>query len=100
MSLTTITVPPLDPNLYTGPTRLLSGPVRSGNITLDTAYGSNGLPEFSSWLWVGTAGNISYVKWDGTTQVLTNAAAGRWHNIYSIKINTIGTTASGLVWGS
>lgn len=93
-------VPPLDPNIYTGPYRLLSGPVRTGDVTLDVPYGTNGFAEFASWLWVGTSGNISYVKWDGTTQVLNNAAAGRWHNIYSIKINTTGTTASGLVWGS
>lgn len=100
MALKTIQVPALDPNLYTGPTRLMAGPARSGNVTLDTPYGLNGLAEFSSWLWVGTAGNISYVKWDGTTQVLTNATAGIWHNIYSIQINSVGTTALGLVWGS
>jgi len=92
--------PPLDPNLYTGPSRLLAGPVRSGNVTLDVKYGTNGQVEYASWLWVGVTGNISYVKWDGTTQVLTNAQAGRWHNIYSIMINTTGTTATGLVWGS
>lgn len=91
---------PLDPNLYTGPFRLMSGPVRSGNVTLDTYYGTNGQLEYSSWLWVGATGNISYVKWDGTTQVLNAAQAGRWHNIFSIKINTSGTTATGLVWGS
>jgi len=92
--------PPLDPNLYTGPTRLMSGPVRSGDVVLDTFYGSGNHVEFASWLWVGASGNISYVKWDGTTQVLNAAQAGRWHNIYSIKINTAGTTATGLVWGS
>lgn len=94
------TAPPLDPNLYTGPWRLMSGPVRSGDVTLDTPYGTNGQVEFASWLWVGTTGNISYVKWDGTTQVLNAAQAGRWHNIYSIQINTASTTATGLVWGS
>jgi len=92
--------PPLDPNLYTGPFRLVSGPVRSGNVTLDVDYGPNGQVEFASWLYVGTAGNVSYVKWDGTTQVLTNVSAGIWHNIYSIRINSVGTTALGLVWGS
>ena len=100
MSLQTIVVPALDPNLYTGPTRLMSGPVRSGDVVLDSPYGSNGFAEFASWLWVGVSGNISYVKWDGTNQTLLNAAAGRWHNIYSIKINTAGTSATGLVWGS
>src|SRR5690242_9686426 len=100
MTLSTILTPPLDPNLYTGPWRLIAGPVRSGLVTLDTAYGPNGQTEFASWLYVGTAGNITYVKWDGTTQLLTNVSAGIWHNIYSIQVNTTGTTASGLVWGS
>jgi hypothetical protein len=95
-----VNVPPLDPNLYTGFQRLLGGPARSGNVTLDTPYGANGFAEFATWLYVGTSGNISYIKWDGTTQVLTNVSAGRWHNIYSIQINSTGTTASGLVWGS
>lgn len=100
MSLTTVQTPALDPNLYTGPFRLATGPVRSGDITVNVPYGSNGMPEFSNWMYVGTTGNISYVKWDGTTQVLTNVAAGRWHNISSIMVNSTGTTASGLVWGS
>lgn len=91
---------PLDPNLYTGPWRLLSGPVRSGNVTLDTYYGTNGQVEFATWIYVGVTGNISYIKWDGTTQVLNNVSAGIWHNIYSIGINTTGTSATGLVWGS
>lgn len=100
MAQMTVNVSPLDPNLYTGPSRLLSGPARTGNVTLDVKYGNNGQVEFASWLWVGTAGNISYVKWDGSTQVLNNAIAGMWHNILSVQINTTGTTATGLVWGS
>jgi hypothetical protein len=95
-----VLTPPLDPNLYTGMARLLGAPVRSGNVTLDTDYGVGGHVEFASRLYVGTTGNISYVKWDGTTQVLTNVLAGIWHHIYSIRINSVGTTASGLVWGS
>lgn len=100
MAQATVTSYPLDPNLVTGPWRLLSGPARTGNITLDTDYGINGQVEFATWLWCGTAGNISYVKWDGTTQVLNAAQAGMWHNILSVRINTSGTTATGLVWGS
>lgn len=100
MAQQTFTAPPLDPNLYTGPTRLMSGPVRSGDVVLDTFYSPGNHVEFASWLWVGASGNISYVKWDGTTQVLNAAQAGRWHNIYSTKINSVGTTATGLVWGS
>jgi hypothetical protein len=101
MTFTVQIIPPLDPNLYTGIARLTSnGPARTGNVTLDSRYGANGLPEFASWLYVGTAGNVTYVKWDGTTQLLTNLAAGRWHQIYSQQVNTAGTSASGLVWGS
>lgn len=100
MTLSTVQIPPLDPYLYTGQFRLATGPARTGNVILGTAYGANGQTEFASWLWVGTTGNISYVKWDGTTQVLPNAIAGMWHRIYSITINSSGTTATGLVWGS
>jgi hypothetical protein len=100
MTLQTFLVPPLDPNLFTGPTRLLAGPARTGIVVLDTSYGLNGNAEYASWLYVGTTGNISYVKWDGTTQLLTNVLAGIWHRMESIQINSVGTTASGLVWGS
>lgn len=95
MALRISVIPPLDPNAYTGPTRVMSGVARTGTVTLDTAYG-----EFARWIYVGSAGNISYVKWDGTTQVLVGVAAGVWHPIYSIMINSSGTTASSLVWGS
>jgi hypothetical protein len=91
----TISVPPLDPNAYTGPVRVMSGVARMGNVTLDTAYG-----EFARWLYVGTQGDVSIVKWDGTTQVLSGLVAGIFHPIYSIKVNSAATTASGIVWGS
>lgn len=100
MTLQTTIIPPLDPNSYTAPFRLIAGPARTGNVTLDTPYGTNGNAEFASWLWVGTTGNITYVKWDGTTQTLNSAIAGMWHRVYSIQVNTTGTTASNLVWGS
>ncbi len=93
--LTILNVPPLDPNLKTGPTRIMSGVVRTLNPVLDTQYG-----EFMTWLYVGVTGNVSYVKWDGTTQVLTGLAAGVWHPIYSVMINSSGTTATGIVVGS
>lgn len=88
-------VAPIDPNLFTGPSRLLAGPARTGSVTLDTHFG-----EFARWLYVGTTGNITYVKWDGTTQALVGVAAGFWHPIYAVQVNTAGTTASNLVWGS
>lgn len=93
--ITTLPVPPLDPQLFTGPIRMVSGPVRTADVVVDTPYG-----EFARWIYIGAAGNISYVKWDGTTQVLVAPATGIWHPICSIMVNSAGTTATSLVWGS
>ncbi len=99
MAVQLVQVPALDPNAYTGPTRVMSGVARTGSVTADTMYGANGSVEFARWLYVGTAGNVSYRKWDGTDQVLIGLAAGVWHPIYSIQVNSA-TTALNLVWGS
>lgn len=93
--LNILVVPPLDPNTYSGPTRTMSGVARTLNPTLNSAYG-----EFMRWIYVGATGDVSYVKWDGTTQVLTGLAAGVWHPIYSLQINSSGTTAGSIVVGS
>ncbi len=93
-------IPALDPNGYTGPTRVMAGVARTGDITLDTYYGSNGTVEFARWLYIGVTGNISYMKWDGTNQTLIGLAAGVWHPIFSILVNSASTTATNLVWGS
>lgn len=100
MAVQLIQVPPLDPNAYTGPTRIMSGVARTGDVTLDVLYGPNGSVEFARWLYIGVTGNVSYVKWDGTSQTLIGLTAGVWHPIYSIKVNSAGTTATSLVWGS
>lgn len=100
MGLQYITLSPLDPNLFTGPTRNMSGVAKTMTPTLDVAYGTNGALEFMRWLYVGVTGNVSYVKWDGTTQTLAGLAAGVWHPIYSVMINTTGTTATSIVVGS
>lgn len=88
-------IPPLDPNLKTGPTRIMSGIARTLTPVLGTPYG-----EFMTWIYIGGSGNLSYVKWDGTSQTLVGIAAGIWHPIYSIMINSAGTTATGIVVGS
>ncbi len=93
-------IPPLDPNGFTGPVRVMSGVARTGDVTLDAYYGANGSVEFARWLYAGVTGNVSYTKWDGTDQTLVGLAAGVWHPICSIRINTSSTTATGLVWGS
>lgn len=100
MAVQLVIVPPLDPNAYTGPTRVMAGVARTGTATLDTLYGPNGSVEFARWLYVGVTGNISYMKWDGTNQTLVGLAAGVWHPVFSIKVNSSGTTATNLVWGS
>ena len=91
---------PLDPNAYTGPTRVMSGVAKTGNATLDNYYGPNNSVEFGRWLYVGVTGDLSYTKWDGTTQTLVGLAAGVWHPIFSIKVNSVGTTATNIAWGS
>jgi hypothetical protein len=78
----------------------MSGVARTGTVTNDTYYGANNSVEFARWLYVGVTGDVSYTKWDGTNQTLTGLAAGVWHPIFSIKINSSGTTATGIVWGS
>ncbi|HLX54282.1 MAG TPA: hypothetical protein VKR58_10090 [Aquella sp.] len=96
MALQTIlNVPPLDPNLKTGPTRIMSGVVRTLAPTVNVPYG-----EFMTWIYLGTAGDLSYVKWDGTTETLLGLAAGVFHPIYSVMINSSGTTASNIRVGS
>lgn len=93
--LKTQEVEELDPRGFTGPVRVMSGVARTADVTLDTPYN-----EFARWLYVGVSGNVSYVKWDGTSQTLVGLAAGIWHPIYSIQVNSAGTTATSLVWGS
>lgn len=95
MGLTVSVIPPLDPNLKTGPSRIMSGPVRINTATPGTPYG-----EFATWLYVGVTGDVSIIKWDGTTIVIPGLIAGVWHPIYSIGVNTSGTTASGILWAS
>lgn len=99
-NLQTANIPALDPNVFTGPARLMSGVGRTGDVTLDTPYGSSGKSEFARWLYVGASGNVSYMKWDGTSQTLVGLAAGVWHPILSLLVNTTGTTATNIVWGS
>ena len=93
-------IPALDPNAYTGPTRVMAGVARTGSVTNNIMYGANGTVEFARWLYLGVSGNVSYRKWDGTDQTLIGLASGVWHPIYSIQINSSGTTATDLVWGS
>ncbi len=100
MAVQLVNVPALDPHAYTGPTRVMAGVARTGDVVANTMYGANGSVEFARWLYAGVTGNVSYRKWDGTDQTLIGLAAGVWHPIFSIMVNNVGTTATGLVWGS
>lgn len=106
MGLPVSVVPPLDPNLYTAQVRTLGGPARTGTVTYDTGFTNSTTPagvwEYARWIYVGTTGNLTYVKWDSTTELLPNLAAGIWHPIYAVQINSVGTSiaASQLRWGS
>lgn len=95
MALTTTIIPALDPNIFTGPTRVMAGIARTMEPVADTPYN-----EFMRWIYVGGSGDVSYVKWDGTSQTLVDLASGVWHPIYSIMINSAGTTATDIVVGS
>ena len=93
-----ITVNPYDPlQLVDSVARALSGPIKTGTVTYDVDFGS-----FARWIYVGTSGDLSYLKWDGTTEVLPNLAAGVWHPIPAIRVTTANTTiaANQLRWGS
>lgn len=95
MALTTDT-PPLDPGILTGPARVSSGIVsRIGTATPGTPYG-----EYATYLYVGTTGNVSIQTWNGSTIVLTALTTGQWHKIASTMVNTSGTAATGILWGS
>ena len=100
MAVQLMVIDALDPHGFTGPTRVMSGVARTGTVVADTMYGANGALEFARWLYVGVTGDVSYRKWDGTDQTLVGLAAGVWHPIYSIRINSAGTTATTMVWGS
>jgi hypothetical protein len=93
-------VPPFDPFLNTGPTRQIRGMARMGTVTPNTLYGTGGNVEYATRLYVGVTGDVTIVKWDGTTQLLKNLLQGVVHEICSIQVNSSGTTATNIVWGS
>lgn len=106
MGLPISNIPPLDPNSYTAQVRTLGGPARTGTVTYDIGFTNSltpaGVWEFARWIYVGVTGNLAYTKWDGTTELLPNLAAGIWHPIYATNILTTNTTIaeSQLRWGS
>ena len=88
-------IPSFDGNNFTGPTRTVAGVARMMVPTNGVAYG-----EKMRWLYVGVTGDVSIQCLDGTNITLTGLAAGVFHPIYSIMINSAGTTATNIVVGS
>jgi len=84
-------IPPLDGNLFTGPTRMIGGAGRVITPTLDVPYG-----EKMRLIYVGSAGTISYQQWDGTDVTLPGLIPFQFHEILSLRINSVGTTATGI----
>ena len=87
-------IQPFDGNIFTGPTRAMAGIARTLEPVLGTPYG-----EKMRWIYAGVSGTLVYTKLDGTTETLVGLAAGVFHPIYSLMINT-GTTATNIVVGS
>ena len=89
-----IDIPPFDAQgALTNPVRSLGGVNQSGSVVVGTDYGVQ-----ATWLYIGVTGNITVKKWDGTTQVYSNIAAGVYHPIHSIAITA--ATATNMVWGN
>jgi len=84
-------IPPLDGNLFTGPTRMIGAAGRIIIPTLDVPYG-----EKMRLIYVGSAGTISFQMWDGTTMTLAGLIPFQFHPILSLMINSVGTTATGI----
>ena len=96
MALKTFNVGSLDPNLYTGPSRIMTpGPVSIWAPALNVEYG-----EFARFVYIGGAGNLSITCWDGSIVVLNALEVGKFHFCGSIKINSVGTTATDILVGS
>jgi hypothetical protein len=84
-------IPPLDGNLFTGPTRMLGGAGRIIAPTLNVPYG-----EKMRFIYVGSVGTISFQLWNGTTITLPGLEPFEFHEILSLQIFSVGTTATGI----
>lgn len=95
----------IDPgSSFTAEVRTLACPVLTGPVVYDRYLMETGKfkPMNSRWVYVGESGNLSYVKYDGTTETLPNLVSGVWHPIAAIKVNSSGTTITEdmLRWGN
>ena len=93
-----IIVQKLNPGDYVNcpPIRCNTGPINTGTVTYDVDFG-----EYARWIYVAQTGNLSYVKWDGSTELLEGLPVGLYQ-IPAIRVNTTNTTipAAKLRWGS
>jgi len=92
-----------DPYKALEQSRTVAGVIKTGAITYDIDFlDPNNNPIYSRWIYIGTTGNISYIKWDGSTETLPNIAPGVWHPIFATRVLSSGTTiaANQLRWGA
>ena len=100
MGTQTIVIPQMEPaGGFPNPYRTWNGIINAGPVTYDTNYGEG---IYAKYLYVGTTGNVTITKIDGTNYTLPNMAAGIWHPVWSIGIASSGTTvaAAQLFWGN
>ena len=92
-----------DPNqILFSAARPLAGIVQTGSVTYDADFvDSHGVGIYGRWIYVGTSGDLAYMKYDGTTETLPNLAGGVWHPIAAKRVLTTGSTiaAAQLRWG-
>lgn len=62
-------------------------------VTLNTDFPKG----VSNGLYVGTTGNLSITTKTGNVRILPNITGGMIHPISCIRVNTTGTTATGLL---
>ncbi len=95
--LNPLVIPVFDPSsCISTPTRPVEGIVIARPVVLDADH-----DQYARWFKVATTGTVSYVGWDGVTVADTGTyAAGVWHPVYTKRINTSGTSATGIMWGN
>lgn len=103
-----IPIPNYDPNLSLEELRSVGTILQSGSVTPSDTNGyttpdANGVNQFTRarFLYLGVSGDVTVVKWDLTTQLYTNVAAGVFHPISTVGVMSTGTSPSlEIIWGN
>lgn len=95
---TIVDTTPFDPmQAITSALRVLAPPTRFAPAVLDTPF-PNG--EVARAICVATSGAVEVVKLDGTAEILPFVEAGKWFAVVCTQVNSAGTAATGVMWGS